>query len=249
MLETAGAIEVKFPMRVGAFLKEADIHLRRGDILLSCSPTPASRMIRLISGSTFSHAAMIFLVPQKQEGFESTFVIESLFRGVGLASLDAYVSGRHAIEEVAVLRLEGKNFTPSFFKLTRGLLLNELNKPYDYHRLFLIGINVLFGLHLAARRVRRKVAVVKRWMPRQFICSGFIQYGLYQAAEQRGLDTNSVILKNGQTTPTADEMLAVTPEDLLTSEKLTCRFVIRRGWVYRVENPAEVKRLISGVKQ
>jgi hypothetical protein len=249
MLETVGDTEFKFPMRVGAFLKQADKHLRRGDILLSRSPTPASRMIRILSGSAFSHAAMVFLVPQKQEGFESTFVIESLFRGVGIASLDAYVSGRHAIEEVAVMRLEGKNFTESFFKLTRGLLLNELNKPYDYHRLFLIGLNVLFGLHLAARRVRRKVAVVKRWMPRQFICSGFIQYGLYQAAEQKGLDTATVILKNGQIDPTADEMLAVTPEDLLTSEKLTCRFVIRRGWVYSVENPEEIKLLISGAKQ
>lgn len=139
MLETAGDIESKFPMRVGTFLKQADKHLCRGDILLSRSLTPASRMIRFISGSAFSHAAMIFLLPQKQEGFESTFVIESLFRGVKIASIDAYMSGRHAIEKVGVTRLEGKKFTQSFFKLTRGLLLNELNKPYDYLCLFLIG--------------------------------------------------------------------------------------------------------------
>lgn len=247
MSKTAGATETKFPMRVGAFLKEADKHLHRGDILLSRSPTLASRMIRFLSGSTFSHAAMIFLVPQKQEGFENTFVIESLFEGVGIASLDAYVSGRRAVEEVGVLRLEGAGFTQGFFKLARGLLLNELHKPYDYHRLFLIALNIFFGLHLAARRVRRKVAVVKRWMPRQFICSGFIQYGLYQAAEQQGLDTSKVILKNGQTDPTADEMLAVTPEDLLMSEKLTWRFVIRHGWVHAVNDYDEAKKVISGV--
>jgi hypothetical protein len=249
MSKTAGAIEDKFPMRVGAFLKDADRHLNRGDILLSRSPTFASRMIRFLSGSTFSHAAMIFLVPQKEEGFENTFVIESLFEGVGMASLDGYVNGKHPIEEVGVLRLQGKEFTSSYFKLARGLLLNELHKPYDYHRLFLIALNVLFGLHLAARRVQRKVAVVKRWMPRQFICSGFIQYGLFQAAELKGLDTSKVILKNGQTSPSADEMLAVTPEDLLTSEKLTWRFVIRRGWVYRVDTQEEAKLIISGVKR
>lgn len=249
MSKTAGDTEAKFPMRVGAFLADADKHLHRGDILLSRSPTPASRMIRFLSGSTFSHAAMIFLVPQKEEGFETTFVIESLFAGVGVASLESYVSGRHPIEEVGVLRLEGKHFSQSFFKLARGLLLNELHKPYDYHRLFLIGLNVLFGLHLAARRVKRKVAVVKRWMPREFICSGFIQYGLYQAAEKMGLDTSTVILKNGQVDPTADEMLAVTPEDLLKSQKLTWRFVIRRGWVYRVSDYPEARKIISGEKQ
>ncbi len=249
MSKTAGATEAKFPMRVGAFLKEADKHLNRGDILLSRSPTLASRMIRLLSGSTFSHAAMIFLVPQKQEGFENTFVIESLFEGVGMASLDGYVNGKHPVEEVGVLRLEGKDFNQGFFKLARGLLLNELHKPYDYHRLFLIALNVLFGLHLAARRVRRKVAVVKRWMPREFICSGFIQYGLYQAAEIKGLDTSKIILKNGQTSPSADEMLAVTPEDLLLSEKLTWRFVIRRGWVHRVADYGEAKKIISAAKR
>jgi hypothetical protein len=248
MSKTAGDTEAKFPMRVGQFLKEADKHLNRGDILLSRSPTPASRMIRFFSGSTFSHAAMIFLVPQPQEGFESTFVIESLFQGVGVASLESYVEGKHPIEEVGVLRLQGREFTQSYFKLARGLLLNELHKPYDYHRLFLIGLNVLFGLHLAARRVRRKVAVVKRWMPREFICSGFIQYGLYQAAEKKGIDPSKVILKNGQTEPTADEMLAVTPEDLMMSEKLTWLFVIRHGWVHRVSNSAEAKAAISGAK-
>ncbi len=249
MSKTAGAIDVKFPMRVGHFLEEADKHLQRGDIILSRSPTLASRMIRILSGSTFSHAAMIFLVPQKEEGFENTFVIESLFEGVGMASLDGYVSGKHPVEQVGVLRLEGRDFNQSFFKLARGLLLNELHKPYDYHRLFLIALNVLFGLHLAARRVRRKVAVVKRWMPRQFICSGFIQYGLYQAADLKGLDTSRVILKNGQTSPSTDEMLAVTPEDLSTSEKLSWRFVIRGGWVHRVSNYDEVKLLISGAQR
>ncbi len=235
-------------MPVGKFLEEADKHLHRGDILLSRSPTPASRMIRFFSGSTFSHAAMVFLVPQLKEGFENTFVIESLFEGVGVASLASYVSGKHPIEEVGVLRLEGREFTQSYFKLARGLLLNELHKPYDYHRLFLIALNVLFGLHLAARRLRRKVAVVKRWMPREFICSGFIQYGLYQAAEKMGLDLNKVVLKNGETNPTADEMLAVTPEDLMKSEKLTWRFVIRRGWVHEVKDYREAQKIISGVK-
>ena len=248
MSKTAGDNDPEFPMPVGKFLKQADRHLHRGDILLSRSPTPASRMIRFFSGSTFSHAAMIFLVPQLEEGFENTFVIESLFEGVGVASLESYVNGKRPVEEVGVLRLVGREFTQSYFKLARGLLLNELHKPYDYHRLFLIALNVLFGLHLAARRVRHKVAVVKRWMPREFICSGFIQYGLYQAAQKMDLDLSKVILKNGETAPSTDEMLALTPEDLMLSKKLTWLFVIRRGWVHRVNNADEAQRVISVVK-
>src|SRR5260221_8157611 len=109
MSPNAGA-ELKFPMPAGLFFDNADIFLNRGDILLSRSPTWASQIIRMFSGSFFSHAAMVFLLPQANEGFTHTFVIESLFKGVGLANLQTYVGGRHPIEEVGILRLEGKGF-------------------------------------------------------------------------------------------------------------------------------------------
>jgi hypothetical protein len=105
----------------------------------------------------------------------------------------------------------------------------------------------LFGLQQAVRRMQRRPNVYRRWMPRQFICSGFIQYGLFLAAEQSGLDAERVVLKNGLAEPSPDQMLGISPEDVATSTKLTWKYVICRGWVHKVTSYEEAKRVISGV--
>ena len=245
MSQSAGA-EPKFPMTVRAFFEGADRFLNRGDISLSRSPLMASRLIRLASGSFFSHAAIVFLLPMRHEHFTNTFVLESLFKGVGIANFETYVNGRKPIEEVGILRLEGPGFTQDFFKRANGVLLNEVNKPYDFHRLWRIALSTLFGLQQAVRRMQRRPNVYRRWMPRQFICSGFIQYGLFLAAEQSQLDTERVVLKNGLAEPSPDQMLGISPEDVATSNKLTWKYVICRGWVHEVASYDEAKRVISG---
>ncbi len=238
------APQSKFPMPVKAFFDDADRYLNRGDILLSRSPLLASRLIRFFSKSFFSHAALIFLLPQRHEHFTNTFVIESLFKGVGIANLETYVSGRNPIEEVGILRLEGPGFTQDFFKRANGILLNEVNKPYDFHRLWRIALSTLFGVQHVVRRLQRRPNVYRRWMPRQFICSGFIQFGYFQAAGFSGLDPSRVVLRRGVENPSPDEMMGTTPQDLATSDKLTWKFVIRRGWVYEAASYDEAKKLI-----
>jgi hypothetical protein len=85
-------------------------------------------------------------------------------------------------------------------------------------------------------------------MPRQFICSGFIQFGYFKAAEFANIDTSRVVLRNGVESPTPDEMMATTPEDLANSDKLTWKYVIRRGWVYEVASYEEAKKVISAAR-
>ncbi len=245
MLPSAGA-KSEFPMTVKAFFSDADRFLNRGDILLSRSPLMASRLIRIFSGSFFSHAAVVFLLPQRIEHFTNTFVIESLFKGVGIANLETYLNGRKPVEEVGILRMQGKGFNQDYFKRANGVLLNEVNKPYDFPRLWRIAFSTLFGLQQAVRRITRKPNVYRRWMPRQFICSGFIQFGLFQAAELSKIDPARVILKRGLKDPSPDEMMGITPEDLATSDRLTWKYVIRRGWVYETDNYEAAKRIISG---
>jgi len=232
-------------MTVKAFFADADRYLNRGDILLSRSPTFASRMIRLFSGHFFSHAAVIFLLPQAREHFNHTYVIESLFRGVGIANLETYVGGRKPIEEVGILRLEGPGFNRMFFKRANGTLLNEVNKPYDFGRLWRLALSTVFGLSRAMQRMGRRPNIYRRWYPRQFICSGFIQYGFFQAAQALGLETSRVVLKRGVQNPGPDEMMGTTPEDLARSDKLTWRYAIRRGWVYEVASYDEAKKVIG----
>ena len=93
------------PITIKAFLEGADQYLKRGDIVLSRSPNFTSWLIRSATGSAFSHAALVFLVPQPELGLRNTFLLESLGAGVGLANLRDYVSGRHPQSEIAVLRL------------------------------------------------------------------------------------------------------------------------------------------------
>lgn len=235
-------------MTVKAFFSDADRYLNRGDILLSRSPLLASRLIRFASKSFFSHAALVFLLPQRNEHFTNTFVIESLFKGVGIANLETYVSGRKPIEEVGILRLEGQGFNQDFFKRANGILLNEVNKPYDFPRLWRIALATVFGLHQAVQRMRRRPNIYRRWFPRQFICSGFIQFGFYQAAHLSHLDPTRVLLTHNLKDPSPDEMMGVTPEDVATSDKLTWKYVIRRGWVYKVSNYEAAKQIISGAR-
>lgn len=235
-------------MTVKHFFAKADLHLARGDILLSRSPTFASTLIRFFSGHFFSHAAVIFLLPKAREHFSSTFVIESVFKGVGIANLETYVSGRSPREEVGILRLQGAGFNRDFFKTANGTLLNEVNKPYDYRRLWRIAVTTVFGFHSVLQKIGNRPNIYRRWYPRQFICSGFIQYGFYEAAKSEKISVDRVILINGLNNPSTDQMMGTTPENLARSEKLTWKYVIRRGWVYEVSNFDEAKRVISGAR-
>jgi hypothetical protein len=236
----------KFPMTVKTFFAEADFHLRHGDILLSRSPTFTSQIIRFVSGQFFSHAAVVFLLPQKLEHFTHTFVIESLFRGVGIANLESYTSWRNPVEEVGVLRLQGREFTKDFFRRANGTLLNEINKPYDFRRLWHLAWTSVFKPKSGGSQVHPKHRRFRRWYPRQFICSGFIQFGYHQAAVDEKIDTRDIILTNGLANPSMDDLMGTTPEDLAKSDKLTWKYVIRRGWVYEVARFDEAKRIISG---
>jgi Permuted papain-like amidase enzyme, YaeF/YiiX, C92 family len=238
--------EPKFPMRVGEFFAQADRFLNRGDIVLSRSPTLSSHLIRAMSGGFFSHAAMVFLVPQKNDGFENTFIVESRYQGVGLANLESYVDGKNPSEEIAVLRLEGRGFDQFYFKQVRGLLLNQVQKPYDFGKVINLGLSLLFGIRLGLSKLRRTRLVYKSWTPNEFICSGFIQYGYVEAMLRRGLDPSPVIFKADVSARDREALLATTPEDLATSNKLTWLYAVRRGFVHKVENYEQARETISG---
>jgi hypothetical protein len=232
---------------VKQFLADAHEHLRVGDIILSRSPTLISWLIRFATGSRFSHAALVFVVARPEEGFNSTFLLESVKSGVGLANLRDYIGGRNPHADIVVLRLEGARLDESYFKKVRGLMLDHVKSGYDFSRVMRMGLSTAFGFRLGWAKVRKgptasmRDAIARtrkrliRWVPPQFICSGFIQYGLAKAAELQNLETN-VMLKEGLSADDREGILAVTPEDLARSKLLTWRFAIRRGWVHGVDN-------------
>ena len=250
-----------FPITSKAFLTDADKYLKRGDIILSRSPTFMSWLIRRTTGSRFSHAALVFFVAQPEEGYASTFLLESVRSGVGLANLRDYIAGRNPKAEIAVLRLADPTYGDMYFKDVRGLMLDHVKSGYDFTIVWRLGLSAVFGMRLSWARLRlgkatamqdamaRTKARVHKWVPPQFICSGFIQYGFVKAAVRAGLPMSPVIFRSGLDERSGNALLAVTPEELATSPNLRWLLVARRGWVYRAESRNEGEAIISGAKQ
>jgi hypothetical protein len=246
MFDNAGDDEPKFPMRVSEFLSQADRYLNRGDIILTRGNYLSSRLIRLIIGGFFSHAALVFLLPQKQNGLNNTFILESMPTGIGLAKLSSYIGGKTPSEDVAILRMQGRGFDEDYFKKACALMLDQVKTSYDFGRAINLGLSLFFSLRRKWSRSGRRFSTLKHWTPSQFICSGFIQYGFVEALRRKGIDPSSVIFKPGLSADDREGLLAVSPQDIARSEKPKWLYAIRRGWVYKVKNYEEATRTISG---
>ena len=251
--------DLKFPMTTKQFLIHAEQLLQRGDIVLSRSPTFTSWLIRIATNSPFSHAALVFLLPQSENGLNNTFLLESVRAGVGIANLKNYVEG-HRRSQIAIRRLDQTWADDAFQKQVGGIMLDYVHAGYDFSKALKIGLSFIFGVRLgwsklsgssnesmriAVKRTKRKK---RNWIPPQFICGGFVQYGFLQAQMRRGGDAGDVIFRYGLTAHDYDELLAITPEDIATTEKLSWQYVIRNGWVHKVETYAATKRIMSSAK-
>lgn len=247
---------VKRAISARQFLIEASDHLKIGDIVLSRSSTISSWLIRKATGAEFSHAALVFLVAHPEEGFNNSFLLESVSSGVRIVNLRDYIGGRKPSSEIAILRLEGEGLSESYFKKVRGLMLDHVNSGYDFGRVMRLGLTANFsfrlgwsilsrgpkaGMREAIKRTRKRL---HNWVPPQFICSGFIQYGLAKSAEMMALSTN-VMLKDGISAHDRDAILALTPDDVAQSQRLKWRYVIRRGFAHDVANYQQALRVLG----
>ncbi|NJM31233.1 MAG: hypothetical protein HC855_15100 [Rhizobiales bacterium] len=205
----------------------------RGDIVVSRSATLSSWAIRFATGGVFSHAALVFLVPDPEDGFENTFLLESVSEGVGIANLRSYLE-RKAATDVGILRLDAPWYDAKLRKLIRGVMLDHVKSSYDFKTAMRIWLSIAFGARLGWSRIRkgRKSSMAnavrtapKRWLPPQFICSGFVQYGFVELLRRVGLDPQLAIFREGLDPADQNGLLAVTPDDIATSSKLTWHFV------------------------
>jgi hypothetical protein len=248
----------QFPITVKDFLDETEFHLKRGDIILSRSPNFFSWLIRKTTGSAFSHAALVYLVAQPEKGYRSSFLLESTSLGVGIANFKSYIDGRNPAAEIAILRFDDPALDEQFFRHVRGLLLDQIKSSYDYGKAIRLALKAIFGLRLgyanwrvgASRSMQdvlaRTQTRMKKWVPKEYICSGYIQYGLVRAAIDLGIDPAKVLFRDDLTAHSGDALLAVTPEDVALSPKMQWRLVARRGWVHEARNRQDALRIISG---
>jgi hypothetical protein len=175
------AIEEEWPMPVedflaGAYLQRADVVLTRRDWSLS------SWLIRWSTDSPFSHAAMIFTGPQFESGFSNTFIIEAGTGGVDLTDLRDYIADKSTY--VAVKRVKKSWFDEPKQSRVRGLLLDKIKASYDYWAIGGIARNLWFGVERTVRGEKTTVESFRErnWAaPNEFICSGLVQLGFYEA--------------------------------------------------------------------
>jgi hypothetical protein len=178
-LESAG--ETRWPMPVGDFL--AGDFLKRADVVLTRKHRDLrSWLIRWATRGNFSHAAMVFLVPAQEQGFDNTFVIEAAGGGVDLTNLADYLNDRRSV--VGIKRLNRPWFDNDVQSLVRGRMLNTIKSKYSYATVFSIAGNffdqlaygvrqrVVGGARAIANRRARDIPV-----PNEFICSGLVQLG------------------------------------------------------------------------
>jgi hypothetical protein len=179
--------EPGWPMPVDQFINEE--HLRHSDILLTRREwNPMSWLIRYSTSSNFAHASQVFLTPKWQFGWQSTYLIESVFSGVEITDLKDYF--KHPRMSVAVKRLNRPWFDNQLRRRVRGRMLDDIKADYAFSTMFGLGRQLLFGLqgaisgHKAAVRQREKASHRRRneasTAAKEFICSGFIQLGYAQ---------------------------------------------------------------------
>lgn len=250
----------QWPMPVKDFLSNADRHLRRSDIVLCCGQSLFSRLIRWATKSSFSHAALVFLIPQFDAGFRNTFLIESVPNGVDVTDLRHYVVDRADDYDVVVRRLDHPWFSEEAQRVVRGRMLDFIKADYDFATVWTIAKSVferiLFGIQVrmsGLEEALRKTHAKDKLAPAQFICSGFVQYGMAATVRQLVDDgklpascIEAALFRPGLTADSdVDALLSTTPEDIAATDKLQWLYVFRKKQVYRVASRAEVNRLLG----
>lgn len=252
------------PIPVQEFLAQGK--LRRADVVLCRGKRSFfSWLIRWATRSLFSHAAIIFVIPNEDLGFQNTFLIESVTSGVDVTDLQHYVIDKSRDYDVAIKRLEAPWFSSDpdgkeVRRLVRGSMLDFIKADYDFPTIGRIALRIfrqlVFGLRVRRSDLEptlRRTYAKNRLAPGYFICSGFVQYGFYDAVRKLvkvGRLTEArldevVFNPRASARPDTAKLLSTTPEDLAQAKQLTWKYVIIDRYVYEVADKEEAYALIA----
>lgn len=132
-------------------------YLRVADIVLRENKDPKevfSHMIRVATGSKWSHSALLYLLSDPYKGFDNTFLIEAMTKGIHIASwrnevvpfekftvgikrlnLDWY---RETPREIARHDSDDPEDLPgiSYLRHVRGIAIDQINGLYDHKTVY-----------------------------------------------------------------------------------------------------------------
>ena len=246
--------------------------LKRADILLTHSKgSLLGWLIRFGTKSYWNHAAMVFVLRSPEQGYDTTFIIESGGGGIDVHNIKRYFENPSGVD-VAVKRLERDWFQDDDMgglatrKRVRGFALQEIDDKYDYRTLLGIARNILRQVTLgvmylgqAGKPVEQRRPHVPRAARRlnvnAYICSGFVQWAYYAAVrrvlEEQG-DGDMARLADCIFNPDVDAdaseevLLSTTPADLARSERLSWKYLVKDGTVWEVASAQEVDAICRG---
>lgn len=271
-----GPHPTRWPIPVAEFL--AGPYLEASDILLMRQRSSwFARLNRILTRSYFSKAALVFLVPHREQDFNATFLIEATFSGVDLTDLASFFAAKERQFVVAVKRLDVPWFEQEERNLVRGFMLQHVHAGYDYGQLFenlassldrsrFVLLRFLLGPARALRAITRTRDPNKL---NRFVGPGFVQWGFVETARfligqgllseaamadvlfhRRLLASHREGMAAEGTAPqfTDEDVLGVTAEDLAKTPKLAWKYAIVDGEVYEISSEADFKKIIRAAK-
>ena len=265
---------VTWPMPVERF--QYGHFLAPGDVILSSRlESFFSFLTRTFDHSRFAHAALTFVTPHSYEAVDRSYLIEATFSGVDLNSFSEIVAPSKVYEDtkdkpryiVGIKRLEADWFTHEMRPLVGGRMLRYI-KDDDYNFALLAALaadrskwffrlrDKLFG---RAPTIKDYLKRSKRFAPIDFICSGFVQFAyvdMVRAAVEEGLlspDMAEMAHQDVMFAPwvssqtSMEELMAVKPLELASSERLKWKYLIYGGEVHKVSTEQEVNDFFDKV--
>ena len=246
-------------------LVEGD-RLERVDVMLSRSKgSLLGWLIRLGTGSYWNHAFLIYVIRSAEQGYNTTFIIESGGSGIDIHNIAHYFE-RPKKYDVGVKRLEADWFQSDklqYGRKIRGFALQEIDDKYDHKLILSIARRILRQIILAVlypwQRLKKNPEQRRVHVPRvigmdinAYICSGFVQWAYYQGIgrlfKEKNLDQSQLqdIIFNPRLTGQVTEakLLSTTPADLANSRKLSWKYVIKNGVVWEASDEEEVGKIL-----
>lgn len=175
--------------------------LKRADILLTHTKgSLLGALIRFGTGSYWNHALMIYAIRDINQGYNTTFIIESGGSGIDVHNIAHYLEKQDKYD-VAVKRFEAPWFQDDtdsgglrYRRKVRGFALQEIDDKYDHKMIISIATRILrqivMGVLFPLQRIkppekrRLKKPSFAGVNVRAYICSGFVQWAYYQAVSQ-----------------------------------------------------------------
>jgi hypothetical protein len=236
--------------------------LQLGDIVLfRRKGSFFARNLTRLTGDYFSHRGLVFATPHTDRGFTKTYVLECSFSGVDITPFERFVSKRSAYV-ICIKRLERDWVDNRLRRAIRGHALNYIKAEYSFRTLTDLFLraeaHMLYPNRRAkARRASMLAQTLRRGfkLPRAFICSGFVQFALFEAVRRAIADERSecseehleecYFAAERWTDSLQADLLSVTPQDMADSPRLNWKYLIHQGKAFEVLSQDDVLQRVE----